>query len=315
MHSLNQVYSSLSATRRYEVWFIRFHLPDHAGSWWLRYLLLNPGRTGCASHPLGMPVQVWATWFPPEGKPQSFIQGFPLEDLLLSPKGRSPLCFSVAGNVIEENACRGSLTVDGHEVSWDLRYTSTFATTLSNKGWIGFSRTPHSDAVFSGHISLDGRRCEGQPLGLGLQGHNCGYRHRRFWNWTHAFFPRSDAPPTTLEALTYDLPLGLVFRKAVLWHQGRRYLFSRLQEISLDRACLRWAFHATRSDGSQLDVAIDGRGPSLHLLPYLKTDCSGTLEVANNSRAGAVIQFSPQDGPAETLATLDGAVLEMGGQR
>jgi hypothetical protein len=84
--TFNEVYSSLSVRRRYEVWFVRLGLADGGGAWWFRYLLMNPGRCGCADGPQGMPVQVWATWFPRDGTPQSFIQGFPLEGLDLSPR-------------------------------------------------------------------------------------------------------------------------------------------------------------------------------------------------------------------------------------
>src|SRR5258708_7270329 len=161
VNNLNQVYSRLSVRRRYEVWFLRFGLAEGNGAWWFRYLLMNPGRGGCAGNPLGMPVQVWATWFPLKGKPQSFIQGFPLEGLRLSAKGQSPFQLGVGENAIDENSCRGQLKVDGHNIAWDLRYLSTFGVTLSDKGWIGFSRTPHSDAAFSGYVIFDGRRFEG----------------------------------------------------------------------------------------------------------------------------------------------------------
>lgn len=313
MSTLNEVYSSLSVRRRYEVWFLRFGLADGSGAWWLRYLLMNPGRGGCAGNSLGMPVQVWATWFPADGKPQSFIQGFPLDNLRLSAKRRSPFCITVADNVMAESSCRGRLNVEGHEISWDLRYSSTFRFTMSDKGWIGFSRTPHSDAVFSGHIILDERKFDGQPLGFGLQGHNCGYRHRNFWTWAHVYFPRLEARPSTFEALVYDMPLGLVFRKAVLWHEGKQYVFRKLQEIREDRTNLQWNFRCSARDGSQLEVVIDGRGPALHRLPYLKTDCSGSFEVTNNSMASAALQFGRR-GAAEKLDTICGAVLEMGGQ-
>src|SRR5689334_9732014 len=73
VETLDEVFSSLSARRRYEVWFMRIGLADGGGAWWFRYLLMNPGRSGCAGNPQGMPVQVWATWFPPDGKPQTFI--------------------------------------------------------------------------------------------------------------------------------------------------------------------------------------------------------------------------------------------------
>jgi len=311
--TLNEVYSSLSARRRYEVWFIRLGLADGAGAWWFRYLLMNPGRSGCPGEPRGMPVQVWATWFPRDSKPQTFIQGFSLAGLELSPRSQNPFHLQIANNEIGQSSCRGALEVDGHAVSWRLEYRSTFRVTLSNKGWIGFSRTPHSNARFSGTITLDDRVFEGNPLGFGLQGHNCGYRHRGFWNWAHAYFPGPEGSSSTLEALVYDMPLGLVFRRAVLWHDGQRYSFRKLQEMVKNRDNFRWAFSCGVREGLQLEVEFDGHGPSLHRLPYLKTDCSGSFEVTNNSLCGAVVKLKSANKAIETLETSGGAVLEMSG--
>ena len=109
---------------------------------------MNPGRGGCRNDPRGMPVQVWATWFPRENKPQSFIRGFPLADFDLSDRGQNPFHLRIGGNEIGETSCRGGLGLQGHKLSWNLEYHSTFRVTLSSKGWIGFSRTPHSDASF-----------------------------------------------------------------------------------------------------------------------------------------------------------------------
>jgi hypothetical protein len=314
VHTLNETYSSLSVRRRYEVWFIRFGLAEGRGAWWLRYLLMNPGRGGCSTNRLGMPVQIWATWFPPHGKPESFIQGFPLDGFRLSAKGQSPFHFAIADNNIDQDSCHGHVKANGHEVSWDLHYSSTFRVILSSKGWIGFSRTPHSDAIFSGHIILDGRKFEGQPLGFGLQGHNCGYRHRNYWTWAHAYFPQPGRSPSTFEALVYDMPMCLVFRKGVLWHEGKQYVFRKLRNIKADRSNLQWSFLCSSREGAQLEVAIDGRGTNVHRLPYLKTDCSGDFEVANNSTASAVLRFSRSARVVEELTTVGGAVLEMGGQ-
>ena len=262
-----------------------------------------------------MPVQVWATWFPKNETPQSFIQGFPLQGLDLRARDLNPFSMSIADNAVDEDSCRGRIKVNGHEITWDLHYSSTFSVTLSDKGWIGFSRTPHSDATFFGYISLDGRKFEGKPLGFGLQGHNCGYRHRNFWTWAHVYFPRARSRPSTLEALIYDMPLSLEFRKVVFWHDGKQYVFRKLRDNVEDRANLYWKFHCSAADGSRLEVAIDGRGPSLHRLPYFKTNCSGSFEVANNSLASAVLQFEQLGTHAEKLETRDGVVLEMGGAR
>ena len=321
MKTLNEVYSSLSVRRRYEVWFLRLGLADGGGAWWFRYLLMNPGRGGCAGDPQGMPVQVWATWFPRDGRAQRFIQGFPLEGLNLSARRQSPFHFQIGKNGIGENSCRGALEVGGHAIAWDLHYASAFRVTLSNKGWIGFSRTPHSDALFSGQITLDGRSFEGKPLGFGVQGHNCGYRHRNFWTWAHAYFPDSDrasstsktsaSQASTLEALVYEMPFGLVFRKAVLWHDKEKHEFRNLQEIKKDPNEFEWNFHCSTKDGFQLEAVIDGAGPSIHRLPYLTTDCAGSFEVANNSLARAVLRLERPGRAMETLETSIGAVLEM----
>jgi hypothetical protein len=313
LKTLNEVYSARSMKRRYEVWFLRVGLADGSGAWWFRYLLMNPGRLGCKAHPQGMPVQVWATWFPRDADPQHWIRGFPLQELTLSSRHRSPFTFSAGGNFIDEQSCRGQMSVGGHEIRWDLRYHSHFRASLSNKGWIGFSRTPHSDARFSGEIRLDGRIFRGEPLGTGVQGHNCGFRHRNFWTWTHAVFANPDGPLSTLEALVYEMPMGLVFRKALLWHGAEILQFKDFREELRNRDSLEWRFRAPGKNGGQIEVTIDGTGRSVHRLPYLKTDCSASFEVANNSLANARVALARPGQPTVLLETHGGAVLEMVG--
>jgi hypothetical protein len=255
---------------------------------------------------------VWATWFPRGGLPQSFIEGFLPDGFERSAKGQSPFHFAIHENAMNEQSCRGHLRVDGHHIAWDLKYESSFRCTLSSKGWIGFSRTPHSDAAFYGTITLDGRKFDGQPVGFGIQGHNCGYRHRNMWTWSHAYFSGATTS-STFEALTYDMPLGLVFRRAVLWHEGRAHTFSKWREVQEDRQKLQWSFRATSRDGMVIRVELDGRGESRHQLRYVKTDCSGDFEVANNSLANATLQLEEPGHPPRKLQTTGGAVVEAGG--
>ena len=63
-----------------------------------------------------------------------------------------------------------------------------------------------------------------------------------------------------------------------------------------------------------MEVAIDGTGPSIHRLPYVKTDCTGSFEVGYNSLARAVLRLERPDRRLETLETDTGAVLEMVGR-
>lgn len=309
---LNAVYASPRKKRRYEVWFLRCGLPNGSGAWWFRYLLFNPGRQGCSANPSGMPVQVWATWFPREGIPQTLIEGFPVDALALSPRRQLPFFFRIADCGIEHDDCWGHLHVGGHSISWKLRYHSNFASVLSDKGWIGFCQSPHSNASFSGEIIFDGRSFSGEPLGFGVQGHNCGYRHRSYWRWLHAYFPDAQGAASTLEALAYDMPFGLTFRNAIWWHNAKPATLRRIQELEVvnDSAQLRWTLAGTLPDGSPLQVIAEALPPGIHNLPYTKTDCSGTFPVTNASLARAKLRFGKDH---EILDTATGSVLEMGG--
>ncbi|HEY6945427.1 MAG TPA: hypothetical protein VI431_09840 [Candidatus Acidoferrum sp.] len=300
--------------RRYEVWFLRLGLADGKGAWWFRYLLTSPGRDGCGSDSHQRPVQVWATWFPRDGRPQTWIQGFSLRDLRLSARGASPLLFEAGENRITENECRGRLEVEGHRICWDLRYRSTFRAELSTKGWIGFSRTPHSDAIFSGEVMLDGQSYHAEPLAYGMQGHNCGYRHRKFWTWTHLHFRLANGSSSTFEALAYEMPLGLVFRRAVLWHEDRRYVLHSMREIRRDPGQLIWSLSCFNKLLGVVRVEVRGRESLVHHLPYFKTDCSGQFEVANDSLATARMILPMPRRPTEEFTTNSGAVLEMAGE-
>jgi hypothetical protein len=314
LHSqqLNAVYASPRMKRRYEVWFLRCGLADGTGAWWFRYLLFNPGRKGCSADSTGLPVQVWATWFPRQGKPHTFIEGFPFEALALSPRRQLPFFFRIADCGIEHSDCWGNLHVGGHSISWKLRYHSNFGAVLSDKGWIGFSKSPHSDATFSGEIVFDGRSFTGEPLAFGVQGHNCGYRHRTYWRWLHAYFSNAAGTASTLEALVYDMPFGLTFRNAIWSYNAKPITLRRIQELEIvnDSAKLRWTLAGILPDGSPLQVTAEARPPSIHHLPYTKTDCSGTFPVANASLARAQVRFGKEN---ETLDTAGGCVLEMGG--
>lgn len=319
MKTQNEVFTKLSMRRRYEVWFLRVGLADGSGAWWFRYLLMNPGRGGCAEDEQGKPLQVWATWFPREGKPETWIHGFPSESLGkngsgLSQRGANPFFLEVAENRIGENECRGRIEVRGQRIAWNLRYQSSLSAELSSKGWIGFSRTAHSDAVFSGEISLNDRVFRGEPLGFGMQGHNCGYRHRHFWTWTHLHFSGAKGQGTTFEALVYEMPLGLIFRKAVLWHGGQMHVFRKFKELERDSGKLSWNLECSNARGERVEAHISGRRQFVHRLPYVKTDCSGRFEVANDSLALAQVVLRFPGRGAEELITDSGAVLEMVGR-
>ena len=111
----------------------------------------------------------------------------------------------------------------------------------------------------------------------------------------------------------YEMPFGLIFRKAVLWHESRPYVSRNLREGRNGRGDMQWEFSCSSREGLHLDAAIDGSGTSLHRVPYAKTNCKGTFEVSNNSFASASLVIRRQNLPEEKLETRTGAVLEMVG--
>jgi len=317
--ALNAIFSTSKMRRRYEAWFLRFALADGSGAWWLRYLLLSLGRScfgGCGGDARGFPVQVWATWFPRGETPRHFLAGFSQGDLEMSGRFAAPFFLQCGGQRMEENSCRADIEAAGHRISWELSYRSTRSYSMSEKGWIGFTRTPHADAVFSGRISLDGRSWQGQPLGFGLQGHNCGYRHRRLWNWAHVLVPSENWKGcSSFESVEYEMPLGLRFRRAQLWHEGVLYDFRRMKTLGRSLNPFRWVAAWSRSeDATTLTCCVEGSGISSHRLQYMKTDCSGTFEVTNNSLASAQLILQLPGKTAIALNTNVGAVLEMAGE-
>ena len=114
-----------------------------------------------------------------------------------------------------------------------------------------------------------------------------------------------------MEALVYDMPFGMVFRKAVLWHKGKAAIFRKVteKEIVKEARRLSWVFSGVSGNGLRIEVFADAVAPGIHRLPYTKTDLSGTFLVANASLARAQMKIAG----GEILETDTGAVLEMAG--
>jgi hypothetical protein len=121
--------------------------------------------------------------------------------------------------------------------------------------------------------------------------------------------------PSRFEALVYDMPLGLFFHKAVLCYRGELHTFSNFWQDVRDPRELAWTLRGSTGSGVKLEVDIRGREGFVHRLPYLKTDCSGQFQVANDCLAQARMVLQLPDGTTEELATDVGAVLEMAGNR
>jgi hypothetical protein len=109
------------------------------------------------------------------------------------------------------------------------------------------------------------------------------------------------------------MPLGLVFRRAVLWHEGREYVFRQMTEFERNPSQLLWTFCCPNAKFRAIQVEVRGRNGFIHHLPYSRADCSGQFEVVNDSLAIASMKLLFPGRTDEELITDTGAVLEMTG--
>ena len=126
-------------------------------------------------------------------------------------------------------------------------------------------------------------------------------------------FPGGAEASSTLEALVYEMPLGMVFRRVVLWHKGREHAFHQITEFERDPQRLIWSFCCPNPKFMAIQVQVRGRDGFIRRLPYFKTDCSGQLDVANDSLATARMTWYGLGGRTEEMSTDTGAVVEMAG--
>jgi hypothetical protein len=95
----------------------------------------------------------------------------------------------------------------------------------------------------------------------------------------------------------------------VVWHAGKATVLRKMTEREQVHEAnrLKWSF-AGLLEGTPVTVTVEGTAPGIHRLPYMKTDESGTLPVANASAARAILEVGD-----EREETERGAVVEFGG--
>jgi len=71
---------------------------------------------------------------------------------------------------------------------------------LSDKGWIGFSRSPHSDADFCGEIIFDGKKIQRRTAGIRCTGAQLRIPPPQLLALDARYFPKPEGG-STLEAL------------------------------------------------------------------------------------------------------------------
>ena len=261
-----------------------------------------------------MPVQVWATWFPRMENRKASFKDFRWKVWTSVPEGKI--------HSTSKSATTGSARTHAGE-RWRLTGTRSPGTCII---------VPHFASRSATRAGSDSReRRIPTRSSLGRSHWMAGPLREILWDSEYKDITVDTGIATSGPGLTDIFPV-LTDRRArwKRWctkcHSG--WSFARrcsgmtgsstnfgICRIHRDPDKFAWNFRCSTKDGCQLEAAIDGTGPSLHRLPYVKTDCTGSFEVANNSLAGAVLRLERTASAAKTLETGIGAVLEMVGSR
>lgn len=191
----------------YEVWYATLSHPESRTGFWIRYTLEAPFRGHGAPY-----AQLWFARFsgPDPRRTFAFNRKVGADQLESTP---DPFRVRIGEAELKHDGMRGALDGDGHQVSWDLRWTPSETVHLHlppsvyRGTWADTQvLSPNLNVAAHGHITVDGERYElaGAPLG---QTHLWGKKHAYSWAWAHCNAFEGD-PGATLEALTIRLRRG-----------------------------------------------------------------------------------------------------------
>ncbi len=206
-----------------EVWYATLSDPQTRTGFWIRYTLEAP----LPGH--GAPsARLWFARFSADHPAENFgvSVGYDIADLRHQSR---PFRVSVGDAELRMDGMRGRVVGDGHEASWELRWTPAtqpLKVLPSAVYALGVGDTqvlsPNIDVHATGTIVVDGKTyaLDGAPLG---QSHLWGKKHAYSWAWGHcnAFDER---PGLVLETLTVRLRRGPLVTPALtmlaVWENG-----------------------------------------------------------------------------------------------
>ncbi len=256
----------------YESYFQRANHPTRRLAFWTRYTLFSPkGR------PADAVGELWAIWFDGE-------RGTITPVKVVVPYARCRFdAFALNARIgeatLDDRSLRGEASVLGHELSWDLAYTTPEPPLLLLPESLYEGPFPKAKAlvgspmaVYSGAITVDGERHEIDAW-VGSQNHNWGVKHTDEYAWGQvAGF--DDAPSSFLELSTARVHFGPLktpwISPIVLRHEGREHRWNSLGTAVRARAhygFFRWEFDSTR-DGARIAGHVVASGADFVGLPY-----------------------------------------------
>lgn len=276
------------ARGRYEVWYVTWNHPERGDGYWLRFITENPLD--------GPPrAELWFARFDP-GRPERTFgihRPFPASELASQ---ASPFRIAIGDAELAHDHSRGSLTGDGHDVRWDLRWEPAthvlhqLPPAMYARGGLGETTvlSPNPSVALSGSVTVDGEQRTFERAIAG-QTHLWGRKHAYSWTWGRcADF--AGAPGALLEVLGVRLlRRGLTLPPLMLVNlelDGERYQLNGFRHLLRNRGT--WRTGAITFSARSAAVKIEGEltctPEQLVNAPYIDPD--GTQVWCANTEIG-----------------------------
>jgi hypothetical protein len=312
----------------YEVYFLKFNLPQSREAFWLRYTLLAPRSR--AEQPC---VEIWGFYFNPYAPERNWgaKEVVPLDSgRRCWQQGRFPLQLGSVGQQgglchLHLESATGQVGLEPSNLRWELHWQLPAQSLgLFPHAWLyrlPFPRTkyhsPGWEIRFEGTVELHGRRIEIQHA-PGQLAHLWGTDYAHSWVWAHAnqFDGESDA---AFEALYATVHLGGRLRgmgiACLRWEdryyalRGMRSCLSVKSEARLphDATKFVWQWEAQERD---FHLKIECEAEPRHFLGARYITPSGAPRYCHNTKVAAATLTLRTSGAVYRLTTRDSCALE-----
>lgn len=311
----------------YEVWYLTWnHAPTETG-YWLRHVTEVPRPGHGAAR-----AELWFARFDAKRPARTFAfhRRFPLPSFASQ---RAPFELRIEDGAhrarLSHEAASGSVSGDGHQVTWDLRWRPGGPTlrqlpdVMYRRGGLGETtvHTPNPRAPMSGTLKIDGEAISFADVPLG-QTHLWGTKHAYSWAWGRCAQWRG-GEDAVLETLSVRLmrrgvklpPISLTTLRLGA-EEFRSVGFYRGLRNRAEWRAGRYAFTAEAKD-ARLEAEMTAAPERMVVAPYVDPDGQEVF-CANTEIGDATVQVWRKAGgvfrKAERLEAPGFAHFESGGR-
>jgi hypothetical protein len=302
------------AKGHYESFYLKLTHPGGGRAAWIRHTVhKRPGEPATCA--------LWFVLFDADGAgPRATKRQFGADELAADPG----TYIRVADATLTDGRATGQLITDALEASWDLTFSDEheafhhlpreflYRAPLPKTKFL----SPYPDAVFDGHLELDGERIEVEGW-RGMIGHNWGAEHAERWVWVQGSGFDGRSPEDY-----FDMAVGRIkvagrttpwVGNAMLMLDGKEHRLGGFGHVPSTevRESPTGASFELKGKGVKLSGSVSA--PAKDFVAWIYADPVGPdHNTLNCSISDLTLRVELDGGPAETLEVSGAAAYEFG---